>query len=153
MKIINLQIFYPDQYEKKKLEPVSDKVAKVLFQSLTDEDTYERIQRRYQANGHLGNDEFIANFCYDRSTMFKSLEDELDELSERLVCEKDFEEKLEAVYRAIDQLTDRQRSRLDDYFFKGMNYRQIARKDRVHESSVRESIQKTIEKIRKTLAK
>jgi RNA polymerase sigma-70 factor (ECF subfamily) len=55
----------------------------------------------------------------------------------------------QALYTAIQDLTDKQLKRLYAYFFLDMNYVQIAKLERVHVTTVHKSINRALIRLRK----
>ena len=138
MTIINLRDFYP-YYTQDCLIEVTEDVAGLLKQSKTQEDTYQRRVRRYKAYYSLDWENGIEN-----SILFTAQTPE--ELYERKLT-------MEQLYTALNQLPEKQRRRIDAFFFMGMSQTEIAKAEGVDNSSVSESIERGLRNMAKFLKK
>lgn len=59
--------------------------------------------------------------------------------------------EIKQLQKAMQQLTETQKERLQLYFFEGLTYRQIGEKLGISDKSVRESIEAALKKIKKIL--
>lgn len=138
MTIINLRDYYPF-YNCDCFIDVTQEVANLLKQEKAHEATYQRRVRRYKAYYSLDMDNGIEN-----SALFTVQTPE--ELYERKLT-------MEQLYTALNQLPEKQRRRVNAFFFMGMSQTEIAKAEGVDKSSVSESIDRGLRSMEKFLKK
>ena len=125
MPEINLRDFYP--FCEDCIVEVSDEVAEFLREAERQERSYIRYLQRYRAYYSLDvHDVFISPV----------------EIFER-------KHEIEELYAAIASLPDKQGRRLYAYYIFGLTKCEIAQAESVRESSVRESIDRGLDNLRK----
>ena len=115
---------------------VTEEVYKVF-----DKAELEDISQMHEYERHIEHSE-LTDITLNRRAKNKAI-----------IVEEEVEHKImvEEIKRAFDILTDTQKRRIKLYYFEGLNFKQIALREHCDESSVRESIYKGIEKIKKIL--
>ena len=129
---INLRDYYP-HYRTDCFIEVDEAVAEVLKELDRKEASYQRYVRRYKAYYSLDVDNGIH-----RSILLAVAAPE--EIYEQ-------EWMTEELYKAIDSLPKKQAARICAHFLLGLAKSEIARVEGVHESSVRESIRRGLERL------
>ena len=129
---INLRDYYP-HYRTDCFIEVDEAVAEVLKELDCKEASYQRYVRRYKAYYSLDVDNGIH-----RSILLAVAAPE--EIYEQ-------EWMTEELYKAIDSLPKKQAARICAHFLLGLAKSEIARVEGVHESSVRESIRRGLERL------
>lgn len=133
MKEINLRKYYP-YYTRDKIVSVPDEVAQLLRELAREEDARRIRTYRHKAVYSLE----LLNEIRD----FPS--DEL--LPEEILEQRNMKELL---YKGLESLPKKQRSRLIGYFFFGMSKAEIARCEGSNVNSVKESIQRGLRALEK----
>jgi len=120
-------------------------VSESVF-SAFDRFELEDISQLHKIDKHIDlrrieNDEYTDSLLYNHVKYnSKSLE---EEVAEKIL--------LDEIKEAMNLLTETQKRRIKMYYFEDMNFKEIAKFEKCDESSVRESIYKGIEKIKKIL--
>lgn len=110
--------------------------GKAIIESKNNDAKYERRQQRH---GHL----------------FDITDGEFEEHHPEAVCEADLiedivlQDNIKQLREALFQLSDKQKRRVIMYFFYNMTLKQISEKENVDFSSVKESIDSAIKKLKK----
>lgn len=138
MTIINLRDYYPF-YTCDCFVNVTEEVADLLKQADTQEATYQRRVRRYKAYYSLDWENGIEN------SVLLTVETP-EELYERKLT-------MEQLYTALNQLPEKQRRRIDAFFFLGMNKAAIAKAENVSATAVQESIESGLQNMAKFFKK
>ena len=147
MVIINLREYFrcyeidcfleiPDEEVEAFLAGLTIKLADVYFREQRKENAYQRKKRRYKANYTLDSDE-IENEVLD------SPPEPFEIYIGKLECQE--------ILDAIAALPEKQAKRIYSQYFLGMNRSEIARAEGVDVSSVRESIETGLIKIKNIL--
>ncbi len=135
MKKINLRIHYPSIYSDDAYLEVSDEIAFVMDDFRAKEASAIRKKYRYCAQFSLDVGDGIENeIAVD---IFIQIE-QSEKQSDRLIT-------------ALDQLTDIQRRRIEKHFFQQQTLSEIAAEEHVSISSVQESIDSAVTKMKKHL--
>ena len=137
MKTINLRDFYPTLYRNDSFYDVPDEVAELLILYKRREESQKRLARKYKAYYSIDNDDgieiHITNLVSSAEAIFiKHLEKTV-------------------LSAALQRLTVKQMRRLYSYFFLDMSYIQIARREKVNESTIRRSIQAALVQLEKII--
>ena len=134
---INLREFYPECYRSDYFVEVPDEVAELLILLRRHEQSQRRRIYKHKAQYSLDIYENV-----ERETVLKcpSAEEVFEQLAEQ-----------EQLYDAMMALTHKQRTRLYAHFFLNMSYTQIAKREGVDATSVRESIQRAIRQLQKRI--
>ncbi|CUQ25739.1 RNA polymerase sigma factor [Anaerotruncus colihominis] len=135
MTTINLKDFYywytQDQFIK-----VSDEVAEVFMSDARHEMAYQRRLSRHKAQYSLDCDDGIEySACLHEPTP--------QELLERM-------ELFIRLWNALNSLPEIQGRRIDAHIILGKSIKEIAEVEGVHEESVRQSIKRGLERMKKT---
>ena len=101
----------------------------------------EDISQIHKYRKHIEHSEVFEESLYHRAIY-------QDKSVEETVEENILNDSLKS---AIEKLTDTQKRRIKLYYFEDLNFKEIAQIEKCDESSVRESIYKGIEKIKKIL--
>lgn len=136
MDKLSVTIKYKTADGKQICVEVSTAVKELLEQSDRQIRSQQRQDRRYLDKG-----EYIDGLT-DTTTAYPH-EDFAD-----LIVRMD---RLEQLYSAIEKLSKVQKRRLHLYFFDGLSYRQIGKKENVNHKSVARSIEQAIRKLRISL--
>lgn len=138
MAVINLRDYYPF-YTCDCFINVTEGVADLLKQADTQEATYQRRVRRYKAYYSLDWENGIEN------SVLLTVE----------TPEELYEHKLtmEQLYTALNQLPEKQRRRINAFFFLGMSKAAIANAENVSAAAVLESIESGLRSMAKFLKK
>lgn len=115
---------------------ISDEVYQAF-----DKFELEDISQIHKYRKHIEHCEVFEETLYHRAV-------NQDKSVEEVVEDKILNDSLKI---AIEKLTETQKRRIKLYYFENLNFKQIAQLERCDESSVRESIYKGIEKIKKIL--
>lgn len=115
---------------------VSEEVYKIF-----DKSELEDISQMHEYERHIEHSE-LTDITLNRRAKNKSITIE-EEIENRIVIEQ--------IKNAFNILTETQKRRIKLYYFEELNFKQIAFIEKCDESSVRESIYKGIEKIKKYL--
>lgn len=115
---------------------VSEEVYKIF-----DKSELEDISQMHEYERHIEHSE-LTDITLNRRAKNKSITIE-DEIENKIVIEQ--------IKNAFNILTETQKRRIKLYYFEELNFKQIAFIEKCDESSVRESIYKGIEKIKKYL--
>lgn len=115
---------------------ISDEVYQAF-----DKFELEDISQIHKYRKHIEHSEVFEETLYHRAV-------NQDKSVEEVVEDKILNDSLKI---AIEKLTETQKRRIKLYYFENLNFKQIAQLERCDESSVRESIYKGIEKIKKIL--
>ena len=135
MTIINLRDFYY-WYTQDEYMEVSDDVAEALRASVRYEAAYTERVRYNKAYYSLDADDGIEySACLHEPTP-----DEVLELKERF-CR---------LWNALNSLPEIQGRRIDAHIILGKSIKEIAEAEGVHEESVRQSIKRGLERMKKT---
>ena len=135
MTIINLKDFYY-WYTQDQLIEVSEEVAGVFLADARYEMAYQRRLSRNKAQYSLDCEDGIEySACLHEPTP-----DELLELKERF-CR---------LWNALNSLPEIQGRRIDAHIILGKSVKEIAAAEGVHEESVRQSIKRGLERMKKT---
>ena len=115
---------------------VSEEVYKIF-----DKSELEDISQMHEYERHIEHSE-LTDITLNRSAKNTSI-----------TIEEDIDNKvvIEQIKNAFNILTETQKRRIKLYYFEELNFKQIAFIEKCDESSVRESIYKGIEKIKKYL--
>lgn len=138
MTRINLREYYPF-YTSDCFIDVPDEVAALLLAHTRYEAAYQRRTYRHRAHFSLDRDDGIEN-----DILFVSLSP--CEIYERKVTNKQ-------LHTAIASLPDKQAKRIYAHYFLGMSKAAIAKAEGVHESTVREAIERGLRSVEKYLKK
>lgn len=138
MTIINLRDYYPF-YTCDCFIDVTEEVADLLKQADTQEASYQRRVRRYKAYYSLDWENGIEN----SALLTVQTPDELYE------CKL----TMEQLYTALNQLPEKQRRRIDAFYFLGMSQAEIASAEGVDKSSISESIERGLRSMASFLKK
>jgi len=115
---------------------ISDEVYQAF-----DKFELEDISQIHKYRKHIEHSEVYEESLYHRAVnQGKSVE--------TIIEEKFLNDSLKS---AIEKLTNTQKRRIKLYYFEDLNFKEIAKLEKCDESSVRESIYSSIEKIRKIL--
>jgi RNA polymerase sigma-70 factor (ECF subfamily) len=136
MKRINLRDYYPSYTSDFFLE-VADEIALSLKRFELDEKAYRLRTYRHKAHYSLDRNDGI-----EYSAVFLSLSPE--EIYERKATNQE-------IYAAINSLSDKQAKRIYAHFFLGMSKAAIAKTEGVRESTIWESIERSLRNIEKFL--
>lgn len=128
MKEINLRRYYP-HYAQDMMVSVSDEVAELLQDFVRAEDAQRIRTYRHKAMYSLELINEIREFPAK------------DPLPEELLEQRYMRELL---YKGLQSLPEKQRSRLIGYYFLGVNTYEIARTEGTDESAVRKGIRRGI---------
>ena len=135
MSTINLKDFYAWYTHDEYIE-VSDEVAAELKADKLYEATYQRRTTRNKAQYSLDCDDGIEySACLHEPTP-----EELLERKERFV----------RLWNALNSLPEAQGRRIDAHIILGKSIKEIAEAEGVHEESVRQSIKRGLEQMKKT---
>ena len=115
---------------------VSEEVYKIF-----DKSELEDISQMHEYERHIEHSE-LTDITLNRRAKNKSITIE-EEIENKIVIEQ--------IKNAFNILTETQKRRIKLYYFEELNFKQIAFIEKCDESSVRESIYKGIEKIKKFL--
>lgn len=115
---------------------VSEEVYKIF-----DKSELEDISQMHEYERHIEHSE-LTDITLNRRAKNKSITIE-EEIENKIVIEQ--------IKNAFNILTETQKRRIKLYYFEELNFKQIAFIEKCDESSVRESIYKGIEKIKKYL--
>lgn len=137
MKQINLRELYPDTYKTDTYVEVTDEVLEAIKAQERGEATQERTIRRYKAYYSLDSENSIKMLFSSRPLS----PDEL--LVERSVRD--------LLYAAVMSLPEKSAKRIYAHYYLGMSKAEIARFEGVHESTVRESIERGVHLLSKKL--
>ena len=138
MKKINLRDYYPFYISDYFIE-VSDEVAMLLQDFKRHEVAYQRRTYRHRAHYSLDRGDGI-----EHDILFVSLSP--CEIYERKITS-------EQLHTAIASLPDKQAKRIYAHYFLGMSKAAISKAEGVHESTVREAIERGLRNIEKYLKK
>lgn len=137
MKEINLRKYYP-YYSQDKIVAVPDEVAQ-LFRDLAREEDARRIRTyRHKAVYSLELLNEIREFPSDAP------------LPEEILEQSNMRELL---YKGLESLPQKQRSRLIAYYFFGINTYELAKIEGVDESAARKGIQRALRSLEKFFEK
>ena len=135
MTTINLKDFYY-WYIVDELVEVPDEVAEALMASRRDEASYQRRLTRNKAFYSLDCDDGIEySACLHEPTP--------QELLERM-------ETFLRLWNALNSLPEIQGRRIDAHIILGKSIKEIAEAEGVHEESIRQSIKRGLERMKKT---
>ena len=135
MQTINLRNFYPFYTHDFFIE-VSDEVAEELRTNIRYEWNYQRKLTRHKAQYSLDCDDGIEfSACLHEPTP--------EELLER-------KERFLRLWNALNSLPEIQGRRIDAHIILGKSIKEIAQVEGVHEESVRQSIKRGLERMKKT---
>ena len=135
MTIINLRDFYYWYLQDQFIE-VSDEVAEELQASVRREGAYQRRLSRHKAQYSLDCDDGIEySACLHEPTP--------QELLERV-------EVFIRLWNALNSLPETQGRRIDAHIILGKSIQEIAEAEGVHEESIRQSIQRGLNRMKKT---
>ena len=135
MTTINLKDFYY-WYLQDQLIEVSDEVAEELRASVRREGAYQRRLSRHKAQYSLDCDDGIEySACLHEPTP--------QELLERV-------ELFIRLWNALNSLPETQGRRIDAHIILGKSIQEIAEAEGVHEESIRQSIQRGLNRMKKT---
>ena len=135
MTTINLKDFYY-WYLQDQLIEVSDEVAEELRASVRRESAYQRRLSRHKAQYSLDCDDGIEySACLHEPTP--------QELLERV-------ELFIRLWNALNSLPETQGRRIDAHIILGKSIQEIAEAEGVHEESIRQSIQRGLNRMKKT---
>ena len=138
MTTINLKDFYY-WYTQDQFIEVTEEVAEALRASVRYEAAYQRRLSRHKAQYSLDCEDGIEySACLHEPTP--------QELLERM-------ELFVRLWNALNSLPEIQGRRVDAHLILGMSFRQIARKEGVSKSSVRDSVHCGLESMKKYLRK
>lgn len=115
---------------------VSEEVYKIF-----DKSELEDISQMHEYERHIEHSE-LTDISLNRRAKNKSITIE-EEIENKIVIEQ--------IKNAFNILTETQKRRIKLYYFEELNFKQIAFIEKCDESSIRESIYKGIEKIKKFL--
>ena len=115
---------------------VSEEVYKIF-----DKSELEDISQMHEYERHIEHSE-LTDITLNRRAKNKSITIE-EEIENKIVIEQ--------IKNAFNILTETQKRRIKLYYFEELNFKQIAFIEKCDESSIRESIYKGIEKIKKYL--
>ena len=134
MTTINLKDFYYWYIQDQFIE-VSEEVAEALRASVRYEAAYQRRLTRHKAQYSLDCDDGIEySACLHEPTP--------QELLERM-------ELFIRLWKALNSLPEIQGRRIDAHIILGISIKEIAEADGVHEESVRQSIKRGLERMKK----
>lgn len=134
MTTINLRDFYPF-YTYNCFIEVSDEVAEELRSSIRYEWNYQRRLTRHKAQYSLDCDDGIEySACLHEPTP--------EELLDR-------KEQFYRLWNALNSLPELQGRRIDAHIILGKSIKEIAHAEGVHEESVRQSIKRGLEQMKK----
>ena len=135
MTTINLKDFYY-WYTQGQFIEVSDEVAEVFVADARHEMAYQRRLSRHKAQYSLDCDDGIEySACLHEPTP--------QELLERM-------ELFIRLWNALNSLPESQGRRIDAHIILGKSIKEIAEAEGVHEESVRQSIKRGLERMKKT---
>lgn len=138
MKEINLRKYYPYHYTHDVMVQVPDEVAELLQELARAEDAQRIRTYRHKA-------------VYSLELMNEIREFPAEEpLPEEILEQSNMRELL---YKGLQSLPEKQRSRLIAYYFLGMSKAEIAHAEGTEETSVRKSIQRGLTTLRKFFEK
>jgi len=137
MKTINLRDFYASVYSADFLCNVPDEVAELLLLYRRLEKAQRRLMYKHKAHYSLNRNDGIEN----------------DAVRLAASAHEIFEHKMmrQELYAAIQDLPDKQFKRLYAHFFLDMSCSHIARRERVHVTTVHKSISRALVRLRKNL--
>ena len=115
---------------------ISDEVYQAF-----DKFELEDISQIHKYRKHIEHSEVYEESLYHRAV-------NQDKSVETIIEEKFLNDSLKS---AIEKLTNTQKRRIKLYYFEDLNFKEIAKLEKCDESSVRESIYSSIEKIKKIL--
>lgn len=129
-------IQFKDNKNVMQIIEVTEEVYRVF-----DEDELKDISQMHEYERHIEHSE-LCDITLNRRAK-----------NTMITVEEEVEHKImvEEIKKAFDILTETQKRRIKMYYFEGLNFKQIALKEQCDESSIRESIYKGIEKIKKFL--
>jgi RNA polymerase sigma-70 factor (ECF subfamily) len=136
MAIINLREHYP-WYDEDKFIEVPDVIIEIYGASVNEENAHNR--RKYRNKAHYSLD------CGDgiESSVVSRTANPCDDYEDKLMGEQ--------LRIALDALPEKQARRVYAHVILKMNYSEIARAEKVHESSVRESVKAGLRRMEKFL--
>ena len=137
MKQINLRELYPDIYKTDVYLDVSDEVQAVFLADRRAEAARERQMYRYKAYFSLDRGDGIE---HDATMQSATPETILENEQER-----------ELLYSALSQLPDKQAKRIYAHYILGVSKAELARKEGVCESAIRESINRALKHLFETM--
>lgn len=139
MKTINLKKLYPLYYTEDCYIEVSDEVAEQIAKADRAEHAYKERTRSHKAYYSLDAGDGIENDAvFIAKTPYEIYERKLSN---------------EELYKAINQLPDKQAKRIYARYFQNMSLAEIAKVEGVKLNSVKESIEWGLKKISKILKK
>ena len=138
MKEINLRKYYPYHYTHDVMVQVPDEVAELLQELARAEDAQRIRTYRHKAVYSLELMNEIREFPAEGP------------LPEEILEQSNMRELL---YKGLQSLPEKQRSRLIAYYFLGMSKAEIAHAEGTEETSVRKSIQRGLTTLRKFFEK
>lgn len=135
MKEINLRDYYP-HYTTDKYVEVPDEVFAILEDFKRQEESYQRILRRYKAFYSLDADNGIEKGIFlEQPSPFELLE------QQRMIA---------LLYQGLATLPENQRQRIYANYFLGLSKTAIARQEGCDPSSVRDSIKRGLVRLEKS---
>ena len=138
MTTINLKDFYY-WYTQDQFIEVSDEVAEVFVSDARHEMAYQRRLSRHKAQYSLDCDDGIEySACLHEPTPDEVLE---------------FKERFCRLWNALNSLPPAQGRRVDACVILGKSYSEVARAEGFHESAVRRSVERGLEKMKQYLKK
>ena len=136
MKKINFRELYPDVYTTDFFVDVTEEVMETIRAAERAETAYERKMYRYKAQYSLDCDDGIEySACLHEPTP--------QELLERM-------ETFLRLWNALNSLPEIQGRRIDAHIILGKSIKEIAKAEGVHEESIRQSIKRGLERMKKT---
>jgi RNA polymerase sigma-70 factor (ECF subfamily) len=134
----------PDDEKEAFTECLTKTIADVFVEFQRAESAYQRKQSKYKAYYSLDQNDGVENTIISvigKSSSSNVLEEYIDKMMKQ------------QLYAAINSLPEKQSRRIYAHYFLNMSKSDIAKAESVHESSVRESIDKGLENIKKYFEK
>ena len=134
---IRIKDFYKDAIGEIEYTYVSEEVYEALVNTFRKESHAEEMRDLR----HVTKDGYVEG---DTEDLLIETEESVEDYVIRQL-------EIKQLQKAMQQLTENQKERLQLYFFEGLTYRQIGEKLGISDKSVRESIDAALKKIKKII--
>jgi len=126
-----------------------DAIGEIEY-TYVSEEVYEALVNTFRKEAHAEEMRDLRHITKD-GYMEGDTEDLLIETEESVEDYVIRQLEIKQLQKAMQQLTENQKERLQLYFFEGLTYRQIGEKLGISDKSVRESIDAALKKIKKII--
>ena len=126
-----------------------DAIGEIEY-TYVSEEVYEALANTFRKEAHAEEMRDLRHVTKD-GYVEGDTEDLLMETAESVEDYVIRQLEIKQLQKAMQQLTETQKERLQLYFFEGLTYRQIGEKLGISDKSVRESIEAALKKIKKIL--